>query len=180
MKNYNFDVNSNTNQKIKEKFVSQNVYMNVDSMVNYILKKSFEDRNAPFSWDDIENMHVDNSDKIEELNDKIEELNDEILNLEDGEKLHLEVEKIESKISKLEEQIEELESEQEEPQEVFTWYAVSGFLCNKLKEKGEVVLSDEDFWGRGTFGQAILLDYVISEICFDMGILEGQEHEWKL
>ena len=35
-------------------------------------------------------------------------------------------------------------------------------------------------WGRATTGQAILLDGVISEICSDMEILEGQANEWNV
>ena len=34
-------------------------------------------------------------------------------------------------------------------------------------------------WGRCTTGQAILLDGVITRICADMGILEGQEYAWS-
>lgn len=75
-----------------------------------------------------------------------------------------------------------LESDVEtEPQEIYTWYRVSGFLYNKLLEYGEPVLDGPNgyYWGRGTFGQAILLDWVISQICADMEILEGQAHDWS-
>lgn len=68
-----------------------------------------------------------------------------------------------------------------EPQEIFEWWIVSEYLYNKLKEKGESVLEwgNNYYWGRGTTGQAILLDYVISEICKDMKILQGQEYDWS-
>ena len=49
--------NSITNQKIKEKFVGREIYCNVGSLVEYILRAGFEDRNAPFTIDDIENLY---------------------------------------------------------------------------------------------------------------------------
>lgn len=67
----------------------------------------------------------------------------------------------------------------EEYTEVAEWYQVSSFLCDKLKEKGQVVIPHMNYWGRCATGQAILLDSVISEICEDLEILEGQKYSWK-
>ncbi|KAK2245412.1 hypothetical protein XC29_00725 [Clostridioides difficile] len=78
----------------------------------------------------------------------------------------------------LEMDIEELECEQDEPHEIYEFWIVSEWLCNKLKELGEVVIPSENIWGRGCTGQSISLDYVISKICEDMEILEGQKYEW--
>ena len=68
---------------------------------------------------------------------------------------------------------------EQEPQEIFEWWIVTEFLYNKLKEKGEPVLEwgNNYYWGRTTTGQAILLDGVISDICSDMEILEGQKND---
>lgn len=68
-----------------------------------------------------------------------------------------------------------------EPQEIFEYWIVSDFLYRKLKEQGEPVLEwgNNCYWGRCTTGQAILLDYVISKICSDMEILDGQKYSWK-
>jgi len=66
--------------------------------------------------------------------------------------------------------------------EAYEHWIVSGYLANKLREHGEMVTDDflgMTIWGRRTSGQAILLDWVISKICADMEILEGQPHEWK-
>jgi len=201
--------NSVKNQEIKGKFVGREVYANVGTLVEYILQKSYEDNNTPFGMDDLTNYYLDNSGKIEELQEKIDIIQEELDELEDKKeeeieesqdllddeqisqfthdanlinidekysKLHADLEK---EIEDLEEEIRELEQEQEEPQEPYEWWMVSGWLCQKLKEKGQVVLEDENIWGRCTSGQAILLDSVISEICHDLEILEGQKNEWK-
>lgn len=123
--------NSNTNQSIKSQFIERHVYANVNSLVEYIIQKGFEDSNAPFTIEDIENIYIENE-----------------------------------------------ETGESEMQEVFQWYIVSDYLAEKLKEKGEPIINDENIWGRGTCGQAILLDYVITEICAEMQILENQENSW--
>ena len=123
--------NSNTNQSIKDQFIQRHLYCNVNTMVEYIIQKGFEDSNAPFTIDDIANFYI-----------------------------------------------EDEETGESEMQEVFQWFIVSEFLAEKLKEKGEPIIEEENIWGRGTFGQAVLLDYVITEICAEMQILENQEYSW--
>lgn len=188
------DKNSSRNQAIKGQFVEREVYTNVNTMVEYILTKSYEDNNAPFSWDDVTNYIVDNSEKIEELEQKIEELeeqkqeeieesetmleNEEISDFTHERNLE-NIEKNYSKqIEKLQEEIDEL-NEESEYQEVYEWWMVSGWLCNKLKEHGAVVIEGENIWGRCTTGQHMLLDSIMSDICEDLEILEGQVNEWK-
>lgn len=70
--------------------------------------------------------------------------------------------------------------EQSTPHEVFEWWIVTKFLYKKLQDKGQPVLEwgNNCYWGRCTTGQAILLDHVISEICEEMEILEGQKYSW--
>ena len=67
-----------------------------------------------------------------------------------------------------------------EPQEIFEWWIVSEFLYKKLKDKGHPVLEwgNNYYWGRCTSGQAIMLDGVISAICAEMEILDGQKYSW--
>lgn len=181
------DYNSIKNQDIKQKFVSNHVYCNVNSMTEYILSKSFEDREAPFSYDDVTNFYIlpeyrgeyasfdggTEEQRREEIS-RLEALKSDLEDDDSG----LHEDSIQEKISLIEKEIAELEDLESEPQEVFTWYMVSSYLAEKLAEKGECVLLDEGIWGRGTFGQAILLDYVISSICSDMEILEGQANSW--
>jgi hypothetical protein len=66
--------------------------------------------------------------------------------------------------------------------EAYEHWIVTDWLADKLGAQGEMVTKDFlglTIWGRQTSGQAILLDWVISKICEDMGILEGQCYEWK-
>jgi len=124
--------NNTTNQSIKANFIKKHVYANISRLVDYIINKSFEDTNAPFTIDDIENFYV-----------------------------------------------EDEETGESEMQEVYQWFSVSEYLANKLSEKGEPIIRDENIWGRCTFGQAILLDHVITEICAEMEILQGQKYSWE-
>lgn len=66
--------------------------------------------------------------------------------------------------------------------EPLCFYIVSDWLGNKLKEKGQIVEEFMGFtiWARLTYGQAILLDYVIGSIGEDMEILEGMKNEWSV
>ena len=76
---------------------------------------------------------------------------------------------------------EEYEYLDENPQEVYEWWAVTNWLGDKLKERGEVVIEGWGhwYWGRGNTGQGIALDGVISSICYGMEILEGQKYSWE-
>jgi hypothetical protein len=67
--------------------------------------------------------------------------------------------------------------------EIFEHWIVSNYLAEKLEEHGHKVLRDffgMTVWCRPTTGQAIMLDEVISEICAEMEILEGQRNEWTV
>lgn len=77
-------------------------------------------------------------------------------------------------------EIENLFDKNEKPQEILEWWIVSNYLYRKLKEKGEPVLEwgNNYYWGRGCSGMAILLDGVISSICSEMEILDGQKYSW--
>ena len=50
--------------------------------------------------------------------------------------------------------------------EVYEFWAVDGWLYDKLEARGEIVFKMLDFsvWGRQATGQAIKMDYVIEEI----------------
>lgn len=70
--------------------------------------------------------------------------------------------------------------ERSTPHEIFEWWIVTEYLYAKLRGKGQPVLEwgNNCYWGRCTTGQAILLDHVISEICKNMEILDGQKYSW--
>jgi hypothetical protein len=66
--------------------------------------------------------------------------------------------------------------------DIYEHWIVSDFLADKLENHGHRVLKDffgMTIWCRPTTGQAILLDYVISAICEEMEILDGQKYSWK-
>lgn len=75
-------------------------------------------------------------------------------------------------IEDIKNEVSEIEDLDGEYIEVYEWWMVSSWLAGKLEEKGEIVIGDECIWGRRTTGQAILLDYIISEICNDMELLK--------
>lgn len=192
-KEYSYD--SSINQRIKSDFVNREVYSCVSMMVEYILSQ--DDREAPFTRDDIEKEEVKvceecgwsgqieevYSDEIEIKQDEDErficpscecdyDTEDEARECCEGESLYQckHCNKFYS-----ESDYEDLEAEDDE---VYEWYIVSGFLLSKLKAHGEYVIESEDLWGRCCCGQSIMLDGVISKICYEMEILEGQKYSW--
>ena len=216
-----YDFDSCTNQRIKDKFVDRQINVCVTSITEFIIKVTSEgmpymdiENEAPFTYNDIENQYVDNTDELEELNDKLEELESQKDELEEKldeleselentrEEFEDEPQRVELRddissiekeiqtintsldvlsldIEELEDKISDLESEDGDFKEVYEWWDVSGWLCDKLQGYGEVVIPHMGYWGRQTTGQSISLDYVISKICYNMEILEGQERSWE-
>ena len=193
---YNGNVDSTVNQRIKREFVDREVLCCDTSVVEYILRQSYDDyhEDIPFTYDDIENLYPNNQEDIDELEEKIQELEDSKPEEPDSwdyetdqdfydayDAYEEKVKEIDAKIEELEDEVNELEYQQERPQEVFEWWRITSYLFHKLRDKGEVVLEGPNgyYWGRCCTGQAILLDWVISEICADNEILEGQEYDWS-
>lgn len=89
---------------------------------------------------------------------------------------------IDKRIAELESCLPGIENARREMQEICEWIHVSNSLHDRLREKGHPVWNDDKVyvWGRTSEGQALLFDDVISEICNDMEILEGQKNEWKI
>jgi hypothetical protein len=174
------NANSTANQRIKLKFVQREVLRNVNTMTEYILSKSFEDQNAPFTWDEVSTFYTypEYIGKYANFSGGNEEARqaeiDRLQALIDG----IESDDITDEQRAIQEDIEKLEELETEPAEVFEWWAVSTWLAEKLEEEGECIINQESIWGRQTTGQAILLDYVISKICAKLEILEGQENSW--
>ena len=109
-----YEVWSSKNQSIISKFVDREVYANVTDMVEFILQNSYgySCGEAPFTNDDIENMYVDNSDEIEELNEELEELQNKHEELDDrGMELDDEIENLESELEDIDNEEERLEFE---------------------------------------------------------------------
>ena len=202
-----YDANSNVNQKIKGYFIEREVFYCMTSEVEYIIRKSFENctsNDLPFTEDDIENYYGKscNSCGCESFTEvwpddpdvKIEKNEDEdIVSYKCpccGMEHETETEAREccnQKLYKCDDcgriyTEDEYYNLDDSYPEVFEWWAVTDWFGEKLKRHGETVIScvwGKTYWGRQTTGQAILLDYVVSKICCEMEILQGQAYSWE-
>jgi hypothetical protein len=169
--------NSARNQEIKRQFVEREVIYNVSCLVSELYKNDeymdellelFAVPDYEAAVEDADNIHVQFSNHLDGWVWVNKEAH-EISNVFDTEQEALENAVYEHNLDY-------------DHREALEHWIVSGFLARKLKEHGEMVADDFlglTIWGRGTTGQAILLDNVISEICEEMEILEGQQYEWK-
>lgn len=139
----------------------------MNGVVEYILKKSIEDGEAPFSYDDIDLFYFD----IEEAKDYLKQLNPidhPDLDLEEYNKLKQYLFECDLTIDEMEkEDFEMLDfidlSDYERQAEIYQWFMMDERLLTQLEDRGEIVL-DGSFWGRQSFGQAIEMDGVIIQI----------------
>lgn len=162
------DFNSIINQEIKRKFVRREVYGCFTSEVTYIL--SCDDyANAPFTYDDIENYYTpycaDCGDGQTDFTEDEDEDGNTVFICYHCERRYTE------------EEYGELDTQ---GAEIYEWWAVSEYLAKRLAGYGHCIIEGplSYYWGRECCGQAILLDHVISKICNDMRILDGQEYSW--
>ncbi len=183
--------NDGKNQDIKQKFVGREVFCNVNSLVQYCLSKGFEDSENPVNIDDIENYYAIDSDKaIEDIIELWCDKNEEMIEYANDPDTYNRRVKTEGDFRVFLNSLEGHElfdccesfgiEPETNPQQIFEWWAVSSFLFDKLRAEGCVVIDTGSckVWGRCTTGQAILLDGVITRICADMEILQGQENAW--
>lgn len=185
------DFNSNENQTIKGEFVGREVYSCVSELVEYSLKQSYEDNNAPISHEDLSLERFEYNSSIisfdgltysekEEAKEELEDLAEKIESFESYEVEEDEYTYIRAgnytteQLDEINKAIEEIENLDGNYIEVFEWWLVSPWLAKKLEEKGEIITETytNKIWGRCATGQAILLDHVISEICNDLGLLK--------
>lgn len=187
--------NSVINQKIKGDFVGKHVFACLTNVCEYLISNGFEDRESPLQYDEIENLYsypewsvsllgedlYFNGGSQEQRDEFLEEftrLENESSDLFDNEEISEETH--ERNLKLIQDEKENFEALEQAPEEIFEWWAVSSWLYEKLQENGYCVadLGSCKVWGRTTTGQAILLDGVITHICADMEILEGQSNSW--
>jgi len=146
-----YNYNSIKNLAIKDQFVQREVIANISDMAEHL------------DWDEWENLYVTRCPKCGETVDEWEEVEGEGYKCPHCGAIHE-------------------EEPEPEPQEIYEYWIVTPYLGEQLREKGEPILEHCGgwIWGRTCTGQAISLDSVISSICYEMGILEGQPHEWKI
>lgn len=139
---------STTNQEIKGRFVRREVYL---CMSSWMLE--YQEHNECW-FEEFDNLYLSDEQILENYCTRFGETAEDI--------------------------IKSCKDNGEDIQEIFEYWAVSEFLWRKLREHGEPVaeINNTYIWGRTCTGQAILLDYVISKICEEMEILEGQKYSW--
>jgi hypothetical protein len=171
------DYNSNVNQEIKTKFVSREVIYCVSTLVNELAKKAEHFRDYE---DDLYGAYRGIPDYEEAATQsgwiKIENSEEDIFFSNEETKEQSDVETWEELCN---EQAIDLD---DYTPEIYEHWIVTDWLADKLENHGEKVLKDffgMTIWCRTTTGQAILLDGVISEICAEMEILEGQQNDWS-
>lgn len=185
--------NDGKNQRIKGDFVAKHIYCNVGSLVEYCLRNP--DGDSPVQLEEIENYYSypewsktvlgedlyfagGTEEDKETFLEEFDRLTDESQELLDKEEISEATHEHNSEL--IEEARNEVNDLESEPQEIYEWWAVSSYLFEQLQKRGYCVADAGScyVWGRTTTGQAILLDHVITVVCADMGILEGQENEW--
>lgn len=189
------DYDSIVNHGIKEKFVRREVLTCFSYEMDAVLKASSELSKSDLpTYDDIENTYYFDTENViykimEELRFKKQELYD-YANDPDTFNRRVKTDKdfkvflnslSDDELTELCEEFNiDICDEESTPHEIFEWWIVTEYLYKKLQYKGQPVLEwgNNYYWGRCTTGQAILLDNVISEICEELEILEGQKYSW--
>jgi len=185
------DVNSSVNQEIKGQFIQREVFCNVNSLVEYCLKQGYEDRESPVNFDDIENLYyLDKENVIYDILRQWDNKKDDFITYANDPDTYNRRVKTSGDFKVF---LNSLDTDdfktfcddfdidcEEETQEIYEWWAVSSYLADKLKAYGQPICDTGSchVWGRTCTGQAILLDGVISRICSDMEILDGQSNSW--
>lgn len=155
--------NSSENQDIKDKFVRQNVLQNVNQVVDYV-SSTIQAADNDIDEDEFYSL-LGSYDYETPLLD--------LGYVRDVDTNELIGEGLEGFTGSEEDACYELNIEPHY-NESYEFYAVTDWFADKLKEKGQSVMQllGMNVWGRGTTGQAILLDYVIGDICNDLNLLK--------
>lgn len=195
MNNTKINVDSTENQRIKGKFVAREVYTCFSYEMEAILGAGLSVSGTELpTHEDVENICYFDTEGVvykimTEWDSKENELKDYANNpetfnrrIKDKPNFELFLDSVsdDELVILCREFDIDIDEEENAYQEIFEWWIVSEYLYRKLKELGRPVLEwgNNYYWGRCTTGQAILLDWVISKICMDMEILEGQKYSW--
>jgi len=186
---FKMDYNSTTNQRIKGKFVEREVVYNV-SMLIYELNKiadslDHEDQHELLNISAIPDYEtaIDHEVNSWERDECLEYLENLAVDCQDDEPIEDLREAV--AINAVEEGADDFchtHNIDYDYREAYEHWIVTGYLAKKLETHGQMVgeVMGLTVWGRTTTGQAILLDGVISGICEEIEILEGQQYEWKV
>jgi len=150
-------------QDLAGNLVKNEVYCNVSQLVEYSVNKSFEDNNAPITYDDITAVSPDfdamDEDELKEwLQDELGTNEDDLEGLDEYDLR------------------DKCQDNYFEP-EIYEYWAISNWLGSKLEEQGEIIIDAyPTIWARCTTGQAILLDSCIQRIVKN---LHPEIDEWE-
>lgn len=137
-------------------WVSSGVHHCVSMEWEYILKKSYEDREAPFSAEDLDYFDCDKAREhlTYEYNDDEDRFLEatETKNKKQFEKYINELDKTGLKDLFLELRLDDSECDAE----VYEWWIVSDPVKYELEQQGEIIF--EGAWGRCTTGQMFVMD----------------------
>lgn len=178
MKTNKIDYNSTTNQDIKGKFVNREVIYCVSTLISELAKKAEE---FPDYTEDLYGAYEGIPDYEEAAM---------YSGWDRGNKKNKSKYRFYNRDTKDESDAENWQALCEEQDievddytpEIYEHWIVTDYLADELEKHGQKVLRDffgMTIWCRPTTGQAILLDHVISEICAEMEILEGQKYDWS-
>ena len=164
-----FEIQQELSTQFK-RFVNENVICNMNQEVEFILNCSFEDRynNIPYGHMDIENLEsfdferaredilnyylFENNSTYESLRKILEEY---LNNLDDEEIKEFIEEESELDLNKYDYTTQE---------EVYQWFKVSNWLCERLRDNGDAVIYSHNYYGRTSYGQSLELDCNMQDI----------------
>lgn len=184
-------VNGRTQEKQDwiERVINNEILACQSSLVERLFEENI------LNYDEVENIYINHSEEIGELEEEINELEDRVMDLElEMEDLDNDLSEIDDddedyqsslqekmddayqeyksakeKIEELKDRMSDLECKESQPQEVYEWWLVTDWLGENLKELGEPILDSEygTWWGRTCTGQAISIDYTMDAL-YDM------------
>ena len=194
------DLNDTQKQQLADLMLNDHPVRLQNCIVEYILSKSWEDTNAPFSYDDITNYSYYGSVEIggyweeltederdqklelyEHLRDRADRVFDELEELQreadqEYDDLQEKIDRWEPVKDKYQTICENLESmDFDEKPEIYQWFSCSDWLIRELEEHGQCTV-DNEFWGRQCCGQSITLDHVIQNIAFNYACDYGKAY----
>jgi hypothetical protein len=148
-----------------KQFINDCVCYCVTSEIDYILKKSWEDSDAPLSYEDLDLFDIDtareqalylydeNEEEYKEYSNDPDTFNRKVKNKGDFEVFLNSLDKEE-----LKELCENFNIDRDTTDaEIYEWWIISDPLKYRLEQEGEIFLNKE-YWGRQTTGQGISQD----------------------
>lgn len=136
-------------------------FENVTNLYNYTLDLS-------------DGEHICIEKEKEELYEKLSDMQDLIASkideLEESGLHEKALKKLEKKADMVDSDLYIIENAESEPQEIFQWFLVSDRIACKLIEYDEPILEmcNCKWWGRGTYGQSVSLDYTMQLVAVDI------------